>query len=390
MKNIPITVPFFDYLLKVSLVTYIISFSIPFFSNIPLILLSLTGVLSIGFISRKNLFPSPVTACLLLFLCSFIISATLSCNHSKTLSLSPSILPGLIIFFLITEFAHRKKYHLIYLSCCASSAFISLTALKTAILSEATSPSVWIQQTELPYFIVPNDLMVLSIFIPYLVIEGLQHRKNSFKALSIAIIVLNITIFTIYRSRGGLLLSLIAICLSLLILKKHIKNIFCILLFGLMIVFIVDFTLDFQLVEKIMAGSDSWLTRLAPWSAAWEIFKKYPFFGSGPRTFGIFYPEMPWVHNLYMETLAEQGLIGIFSLILLMLSVLVTTGKKALNDNASAILFSSSTVLFLGGIIEYSFIRHLFITIFFIVISLTAICSVHLTEQGENYADRNK
>ena len=376
VKKYSKSVLFFNYLLKLSLVIYLISFSIPLFSNIPLILLSLTGVISIRFLNVNNrrVFFAHSTVFLLLFMSSFLLSALFSCNRLKTLSLLPSILPGIIIFFLITEFCKKRDYHLIYFSCCFSSALISLITITTAVLSETASPSIWIRQARLPYFIVPNDLMLLSVFIPYMIIEGIQHRKTCIKLFSSVVILLNLAMFTIYHSRGGIFISLIAVFISLLSSKKQIKNTFLLLLLILIAIFIFDFSVDFGLTKKILADSNSWLTRLEPWSVAWEIFKMHPIFGSGPRTFGVFHPQMPWAHNLYLEILAEQGLPGIISFLALVLSLLRTSGKKFFNENVSATLFCSSFVLFIGGIIEYSFVRHLFVVIFFIINSLVSVC----------------
>jgi len=68
-------------------------------------------------------------------------------------------------------------------------------------------------------------------------------------------------------------------------------------------------------------------TRIGIYLVALEMFKESPLLGKGLHTFGEFYlpyiekiqlphgytPEIaviPWAHNLYLEILAERGLIG--------------------------------------------------------------------------------
>jgi O-antigen ligase len=66
--------------------------------------------------------------------------------------------------------------------------------------------------------------------------------------------------------------------------------------------------------------------RMAHWQAGWRMFRAYPLFGVGAGNFNVAYPEFfvaPWAisqghaHNYYIHTLAESGIFGLLSYLLL-------------------------------------------------------------------------
>ena len=63
--------------------------------------------------------------------------------------------------------------------------------------------------------------------------------------------------------------------------------------------------------------------RVYLWDRAWLLFKRSPWLGHGLHTFSL-NAVLPWPHNLFLETLAEQGILGLTSLCALLGSLLVT------------------------------------------------------------------
>lgn len=66
--------------------------------------------------------------------------------------------------------------------------------------------------------------------------------------------------------------------------------------------------------------------RMAHWQAGWRMFRAYPLFGVGTGNFNVAYPDFfvaPWAtsqghaHNYYIHTLAETGIFGLLSYLLL-------------------------------------------------------------------------
>ncbi len=76
-------------------------------------------------------------------------------------------------------------------------------------------------------------------------------------------------------------------------------------------------------------GSDSIQGRLSFWRSALAIFRDHPLVGTGPWTYGVvhtryqddvrFYASD--AHNLYLQTAAEMGVVGLLALIVLMLAI---------------------------------------------------------------------
>lgn len=73
-------------------------------------------------------------------------------------------------------------------------------------------------------------------------------------------------------------------------------------------------------VELVSEGDSSRLARLQFWKAALKISMDYPFFGTGLKTFGRFYPPYEddvrhfskYVHNLYLQVASEMGWLTFF------------------------------------------------------------------------------
>jgi O-antigen ligase len=125
--------------------------------------------------------------------------------------------------------------------------------------------------------------------------------------------------------------------------------------------------------------------RFMYWTGAWTLFKENWLLGTGLWTFKELYPQTglkytpPHVHNMYLQTATETGLIG-FSLLLACLSVLGLTiirifknGKTKLLELNIYIAFSLFGFL-LHNFIEYNWLGSNFIYFFvFLVISVELI-----------------
>lgn len=400
---------FFKWIIYSSVAFYIFSCALPFFSNIPIFILACAGIISIVFgIKNKPRKFSSISIFFIFFILSFLFSTFFSQNLERTISLSFPFLPGLLLFFILFEFFEDKKeYYMIYGWFSITSAVVSLIALHTALVSDQPTPSNWAHQTGLPYFIVPNDFMMLTVFMPFLVVMAIRNASYTFKTLSILVLGLNLLLFIVYQSRGAILLSLTAIGLPLFMIKKiPFKKIYVYLPVCVIILICIDSLFGLALSKKVFTKS-SWFSRLTPWLIAVEMFKSAPIFGTGPRTFGYFYPilvnqftfpdwiiidnrVMPWAHNVYLETMAEQGIVGLIILFAL-IGIAMINFKRLFSCCNSRdpviIVFSSTVILILGGIIEFSFIRHFFVIVFFAIIGLISALSNKVNSDGDDYAN---
>jgi O-antigen ligase len=227
----------------------------------------------------------------------------------------------------------------------------------------------------------------------------LQKRKLVFRLLSITAILFSMAAVTAYQSRGGMILIVLAI--SLIGLFHKPRWFLPVAGTSLALGLLVDSFLGFPLLQKM---NGTWHSRLPPWLAAWEMFADAPWIGHGPRSFGELYaqyqrqlqlPErlfldkrnMPWAHNLYLETLAEQGIIGLLFLLLFLGKLLLSLWKKIKAQTQAPPLhvkcaLGSLLVLLVAGMFELSFIRLWFVVLFFALSAIIAILTMPNHPEG--------
>jgi O-antigen ligase len=154
---------------------------------------------------------------------------------------------------------------------------------------------------------------------------------------------------------------------------------------------IVDGLLGFPLLAKFSGFAG---TRIPLWLAAWGMFLDAPFLGQGPHTYVLLYKSYlnnsnlpdwlaidprrtPWPHNLYLEVLAEQGLVGLAALgALLPASArlgwrLRSSTQRDLRIYGIAVLSSLAGFCF-AALLESSFVRLWVVVTLFALLGLLA------------------
>lgn len=114
------------------------------------------------------------------------------------------------------------------------------------------------------------------------------------------------------------------------------------------IFFLPRFSMGRHLLES--GPSSSINIRLELWKVAWEMFLKNPIFGVGLRNYSYrFHSYHPGIvggvaswgnpHNLYLFTLAEQGLTGFFALIVLLGTIMLRAWKNYRSSSSASSLW---------------------------------------------------
>ncbi len=110
---------------------------------------------------------------------------------------------------------------------------------------------------------------------------------------------------------------------------------------------------------KLPSGENLQFTRLALWDVAWRIFKDHPWLGVGPSNYATVYTEYchrlvenqaVWssTHNIYLQQLAERGLVGLAALLALGWAFLAHAWNKARRiPDTSNLLALAATVAFI-------------------------------------------
>ncbi len=381
---------------------YLLSLTLPFKSYVPLFILSIAGTLLAAWSREEcNNLPKSIRYPLIAFLTSVIISSFLSVDIERSFLLNLSFFPALLILFIICEVTDINLIYALYIVLSGVGAIISAIALCCFFLNIAEeNPSVWIEKMGNPNIIVPNDLMLLSVIVPFS-LSLIYSKKLSLtlKILPVLSIFLSIWIIIIYQSRGALILSVISIFYTIIFLRSFLFFSFASII--AITILIVNLKHSLPLVSKF---SGCWSTRIQYWLAALSMFADAPLLGHGSHTYATLYntyknkieiPDWlivddrftPWAHNLYLEILAEQGILGLTSLITLLIFGFkiawntCNSYQKEIKILGLGAFLGLSTVS-MGAVFELSFIRHWVVIMLFSILGM--IISVSSLSRKKN------
>jgi len=300
------------------------------------------------------------------------------------------------LFLTIVNNFDLKQIRALLRSALISSIFISLYALpekfgvspSCIILRQKFDVSCWVQDVQSRVFATfgqPNwlaayltTLFPFSIYLYLFPINSLQIiSKKTQKQLWLwgSVLIVIATLFT--QSRSGIMAMGISVCLfAVFIFKTSITSFFSkiyeqkrkiirilpvfftittLILISLFLLSLTKekiFSTKFSPSDNIDQGiliTPSENIRLVVWKGAIKIWQRYPVFGSGPETFAYsYYLDRPiehndlseWdflynkAHNELLNILANTGITGLFSYLLIQVTVFIL-GIKLLKKNKS-------------------------------------------------------
>lgn len=225
----------------------------------------------------------------------------------------------------------------------------------------------------------------LNLVLPFCLAFVIGGTDSVLRILSRWCLALAATALLLTQSRGGLL-AFVAILLTHVFLlardrKTRIRQIALVLIICLLAAAIAGFI--FQRLGEI--DDFTTVSRLAIWTGAFAVFARSPVFGTGFGNLralmgGLLNLPDGWTgdaHNLYLELLAETGLVGlaVFSiLIVLALRTALRQLRKTENHFNKMIAIASFTAI--CGVLVHGSVDYLFHTtpqvtaLFFLVLGL--------------------
>ena len=282
------------------------------------------------------------------FLASIIVSNFFGIDRSRSAPLTLTILPALLSYYLITNYLSRFYVYKIYILLSIFSLLISIYLITIAIYYPQENPTVWIIKAHLTFLTAPNSITFIALLSP-LTIALFKSEKNSIKVLAIMNLFFTLTLTIVYQSRSALLVMFI-LMLTISFFLTRLKTAFTILAILCGVTIFIDAMTGYGILTKIY--SHSWTSRLSLWLAAYYMFLDSPLIGNGSGSYLLMYRQSlehhhalylleehrltPWAHNLYLEVLAEQGLIGFLLLLTLLgfyLKKAWQTLKKSTQEN---------------------------------------------------------
>lgn len=191
----------------------------------------------------------------------------------------------------------------------------------------------------------------------------LKKKKKFFLYLILVMFIIS-SYFT--GTRAALLVELLVIISMPIVMakKRHLYRIIPVVVI-VSVVFIYYYDVIFNLISLFLGERDAFqdVGRTEAWNQAYKHIKGNPIFGCGHNSWykihGTGYLE--WLHNIFLELLLDQGLIGI-----LLFWGIVSTGFKKTNakDRIFLImlfLFSSIPMFLQNGLYEVHFWRYIII-----------------------------
>ena len=357
----------------------------------PLLAFGFVGMLvSLGILTGSHFHRVPLLVPSVFFLGATALSILFSADVGRSLRLSVHYLPATLLFLLISQFRLCRQTRVLFWCLSLFALALSSTLLLAALIAGGPDPRQWLSFLKIPLFVVVNDIAFLSVLIPFSV-SLLFVRPYSFirmVPLSLSV-VLTICLACSYQSRTPILIALISLVTAISFYRRRL---FYICAFSaLVLVLIVDGLLGFPFARKFALGFNG---RIPLWMTAISMFVDAPILGHGPHTFGLFYLDylhrleipawisvdprpLSWAHNVYLQVLAEQGIMGALALVALITFATCLawrTHRQSEGDirvlNAGA--FSALIALCMAGMFDASLMREWFVTALFVILGIVS------------------
>lgn len=374
---------------EVAVCGFLLTFWSSRFFGFSLVWLAVFGALSIyrSPIENRGFKAGGVDFLLALFVFFSVVSTFFSLGLAGLFALW-AMIPALFIYILISRCINTERgMGALILSLAASCLFISAVIIFEFIFSEDKNPVVVIKGIGSSLLFVPNDVAFLSILssASILVMLSLDGKvgKSERVGATISLIVVIVAV-VLMQSRVGLLTFAVSVVAFLS--RREARNFWKT---GAGLVFLglcVDGFLDFKFLEKIARTGNE--TRYFIWNCAFDFFKISPVLGNGAGSFGGYYKKrvvdsvldgsnpidlryIPWPHNVFLEVLAERGVIGFLFFSLLIGVLLIKSRQKVQHFGISARFVFVGTLSFLvAGFFEVTLLRLWVVVVFFVFLGM--------------------
>ncbi len=370
---------------------FLLGFAAPIPSQLPLIALVGFALLATFFEAKPGRVgaPIPLMLAVAVFLVSTGLSLFFSVDRERSLELSASWIPGVLLFVVISE-RLRSEANLRAVYACLS--FVAL-ALSLALLAGrwyyGPDAHSWLLEMGLPVLVVPNDCHFLALLTPFSLILADRNPRSAVGASALVSIAATGLAIIALGGRGAVLVWGACLVVTGVLLRPRLG--LGLGISALLIVGVGDAVLGFPLASKFTQVVDS---RISLWMIAWEIFLDDPLLGQGPHTFRPLYFEyfnridfpdwvtfdpwgtaVPWAHNLYLEILAERGIVGFLAFAGMTGIALLYAFRARLRGSDDVASLASGAIgglagLFVSGLFEASFLRVWTVVLLFCVLGV--------------------
>jgi O-antigen ligase len=304
--------------------------------------------------------------------------------------LSASLLPAVLLFFVVAEhFDGTRDTRRLYLTFSAVGLGLASVLLWTAWRNGGVEPSGLVSDVGSPILLVPNDGTFLAVVAPLSLAVLSREHRGAVGVLTALSVLLSVCAVGILQSRVATLTMVASTTCAATLVWPRLGPACGLVI--LILVLLIDGFLGFPLVAKFSLILNM---RIPLWLAAWAMFLDAPLLGHGPHTFVLLYRSylrdlslptwlqvdtrvVPWAHNLYLEVLAEQGIVGLVALGFLLVCGAVTAWKIQRTALGEARIFAAGALAGLVGlcgaaVFELSLLRQWVVIMIFTLLGVIA------------------
>jgi len=372
---------------------FIVSLGVNFKLDIPLALFALVAVYTLGrydFLSFGSLFLQSWHIGLFVFI-SLVVTVT-SRDLAHSLEVQTHYLPALLVYAVILLCVTKRKYVEFVFCALVLAGLVTSGGLLFEVLSSTENDALEkVKDASSPVFVSPNDVLFFVVLAPFAMALFFIGGNVKVKILSIAYLLLVLFVSVYLQSRQAVGVYVVVV----FTFSFLIRPLWGLVLGGgaLLAVLMLDFWLGKGLINKVLL-----FPRVYVWETAWQMFLDRPVVGHGPGAFkqhyyeyleraGYAYEEvkdrrpMNWAHSLYLEQLAEKGLLGLSALLVLILrpfSKMVRSWLFVREQSRDALYFVSALLaafvgFLLAGVAESSLLRIWVVVTLFVLVGLSDI-----------------
>jgi O-antigen ligase len=371
---------------------FLASYWLPLTIDFGLIALTLGATAALLFSpeSRFSLWPWP-HALVIAFAASLVLSILLSGHPQLSLVLSLPFVPATLLYLVLSQYVRKGRGVAIVQTGLSVGAGLTALVVLLGSVYQRADPVGLIKSLAIPILVVPNDLLLLAICIPLILSGALASKMLFLKIFFMISTVLCLAAIVMVNSRSALVAS--AFGLFIVAVFQRGRWMWISIIGGAAGLLALDGIRGFSLLLKF-AQAPQCDPRQPLWAAAARLWSEHPLLGYGMHNYRELYRDRiesfalpacsmvdgrltPWPHNLFLELLSSQGVVGALPFAVLIAWGVARSYRTARYvDDADRLLavglLGSFGAFIFASLIELTFLRYWVVIMVATLIGLAA------------------
>jgi O-antigen ligase len=389
---------------------YFIGFAVPGLFNTALIALALCALV-VAFASAGPA-DSPRNQRLVwaigCFLLASGVSAVTGMRPGSAMLSSLSFVPAILLFFLVGYgYSSLRQIEATFITLAVAAIVLACALAVIGAAHPLLAPPEWVRHLDSLVILVPNDVAFLAVLTPVFIALVVANPWRIGRSVGVVALLATVVAGALLESRTAVLTMLVCLIASAVLLRSRRLMLAC---FSLpVVVMALDAMLHAHLMTKFV---DRLLdTRLALWWTSWRMFLDAPILGHGPVGFAALHPHylarsdlppwlpveahlVPWSHSLYLELMAERGMLGLFTFAAVVVISARLAWRRWRLGNSEQRLVAATVLASLAGMgfaaaIELTLLRHWVVAVLFLLFGVSAFLERYRGEKRSHIGEKH-